>query len=89
MSKIHEVMVSAILPVIKKVGKIEMQQVLFNIKESNSPEIYKTTLQGLYSNFKLLKEVATKTKSHLDDGIIELVLEAVQENAGLEGFVLD
>jgi hypothetical protein len=60
MLKIHEIIVSAVLPIIKGVGKLEMQNVLLGIKEHNTPETYKNTLQGLHSNFSLLKEAASK-----------------------------
>jgi len=88
MSKIHEMIASAVLPIIKGVGKLEMQNVLLAIKENNPPEIYTNTLHGLHSNFSLLKDVASKTRSNLDDGIIDLVLEAVKESADNDGIVL-
>ena len=89
MSKIHEIIVAALIPTIKTVGKIEMENVLSGIKEHNSPEIYKNTLQGLYSNFLLLKDVAYKTTSKIDDGIVDLVLESVKESADSNGIVLN
>ena len=85
MSKVKTVLVEAVLPVIKAVGKAEIEVALSGIKEHNTAEIYQTTLQGLHSNFVLLKEAANKTKSKIDDGIIELVLEAVVENAAADG----
>ena len=85
MSKIKTVLVEAVLPVIKAVGKAEIEVALSGIKEHNTTEMYRTTLQGLHSNFVLLKEAANKTKSKIDDGIIELVLEAVAENAAADG----
>ena len=85
MSKVKTVLVEAVLPVIKAVGKAEIEVALSGIKEHNTVEIYQTTLQGLHSNFVLLKEAASKTKSKIDDGIIELVLEAVTENAVADG----
>ena len=88
MSKINEIIVAAILPAIKAVGKIEMENVLSGIKEHNTPEIYQNTLQGLHSNFYLLKEASLKTRSRVDDGIIDLVLEAVKESADADGIVL-
>ena len=81
MPKIKEVLIEAMLPAIKAVGKAEMIAVLSGIKDHNTAEIYQTTLQGLHSNFSLLKEAADKTKTRVDDGIIDLVLEAVQESA--------
>ena len=72
MSKINEIIVASILPAIKAVGKIEMENVLSGIKEHNTAEIYKNMLQGLHSNFSLLKEASLKTSSRLDDGIVDL-----------------
>jgi hypothetical protein len=88
MSKIREVIVAAVIPMVKAVGEIEMKEVLSQIKEHNTPELYHNTLQGLYSNFSLLKEVTVKTKTKIDDGIIDLVLEAVIESAAADGIVL-
>lgn len=88
MSKIHEMIVSAVLPIIKGAGKLEMQNVLLSIKEHNTPELYRNTLQGLHSNFSLLKEASLKTKSNFDDGIVDLILDAVTETANSDGIVL-
>lgn len=88
MSKIKEIIVASVLPAIKEVGKVEMKQVLSGIKEHNEPEIYRNTLQGLHSNFSLLKDAASKTKSRFDDEIVDLVLEAVKESADADGIVL-
>jgi hypothetical protein len=88
MAKIKEIIVAAVLPAIKEVGKLEMEGALLEIKQNNTEEIYKNTLQGLYSGFSLLKQATLKTKSKVDDGIVDLVLEAVQENASADGIVL-
>jgi len=88
MTKIHDLIASAILPIFKGAGKLEMQNVLSCIKEHNTPDTYRNTLQGLHSNFLLLKEAAVKTKSNLDDGIVELVLEAVKDTASTDGIPL-
>lgn len=88
MPKIKELIVKAILPAIKAIGKAEMEVVLSGIKEQNTPEIYRNTLQGLHSNFSLLKQAALKTRSRIDDGIPDLILEAVKENADADGIVL-
>lgn len=88
MSRIKEIIVEAVLPAIKAVGKVEMEKVLSGIKEHNTPQLYKNTLQGLHSNFNLLKDVAIKSKTKIDDGIIDLVLEAVKESADASGIIL-
>jgi|SRR6186997_3306534 len=44
--------------------------------------------RGLHSNFSLLRDAAYETKSKIDDGIMDLVLEAVQDSADRGGIVL-
>jgi len=88
MPKIHEIMVTAILPAIKAVGKLEMENVLSDVKEQNGMETYQNILRAIYSGFSLLKEAAVKTKTRIDDGIVDLVLEAVKESAAANEIVL-
>ena len=87
MSKIKEVIVATILPAIKEVGKVEIKHVLAGIKEHNQMDVYKNTLFGLHANFSLLREVAVKSKTKIDDGIIDLLLEAVQESADADNII--
>ena len=89
MSKIKEVLVNAVLPAFKAVGKVEIKEVLWGIKVHNPAEFYQTTLQSLHSNFTLLKSAAVKTKTKIDDVIIDLILEAVEENAETDGIILN
>jgi len=42
----------------------------------------------MHANFSLLKDVASKTNTRIDNGIIELILEAVIESAEIDGVVL-
>ena len=88
MSKVKEMIVKAVLPAIKTVGKIEMKSVLWGIKQHCRKEIYQDILKGIYADFSLLKEVAFKTHTRIDDGIVELILEAVEESAEIDGIVL-
>ena len=88
MAEIQEILVKAVLPIVKAVGKVEMEHVLWGVKENNSMETYRNTLQGLHSDFSLLKEIALKSETRIDDGIIDLVLEAVKETAEADGITL-
>jgi hypothetical protein len=81
MPHIKEIIVASLLPAIKEVGKIEMKEVHLGIKEHNEPGVYRNTILSLYSNFSLLKTAAITTRTVVDDGIIELILEAVRECA--------
>lgn len=88
MSKIKEAIVEAVMPIVKAAGKVEMEIVLSGIKEHNNTDVYKNTLVSLYSNFSLLKEITIKSKTKIDDGIVDLVLEAVKEKAAEDNIVL-
>lgn len=88
MADIKEILATAMIPVIKKVGKLEIKEVLSRIKEHHAPELYRETVLSLYSNFSLLKFVTIKTRSKFDDGIVDLILEAVKEHADADGIIL-
>jgi hypothetical protein len=88
MAKLKAILVETLLPAIKAVGKAEMEIVLLNVKEHQTSEIYQDTLRALHSSFSLLRDATLKTKSRIDDGIVNLVLEAVNTNAEAEGIVL-
>ncbi len=88
MPKIKEIIVEAVLPAIKAVGKMQMINAISGIKQHNSMETYQNALKGLHASFSLLKEAAAKSKTKIDDGIVDLVLEAVWESAESDGIVL-
>lgn len=85
---IKELMIAALLPALKEVGKLELKEVLSNIQAHNSLDIYTNTLKSMNSSFLMLKEVAVKSKTMIDDGIIDIVLEAVKESAQEDGIQL-
>ncbi len=88
MSKIKEIIVAAVLPTIKAVGKVEMENVFSGIKKNQSSDIYQNILKGLHSDFSILRVAALKSKTKIDDGIIDLMLEAIKESAEADGIVL-
>lgn len=83
-----EILVSAALPMVKAVGKAELSELLETIQKNNTPEMYGNTLTAVYSSFSLLHEVAVKTKTKIDDGLIDFVLETVVEKAQEAGINL-
>lgn len=80
-SKLNEILVSAFIPAIKAVGKAELSSILEKIQDHNSVEVYTNTLRSIHSSFLLLKEVAVKSKTKIDDGLIDMVIESVEEAA--------
>lgn len=83
-----EASVQIALPFVKVVGKAELSILLDSIKAHNSPDFYTHVLQSLYSNFTLLHEAALKTKTKIDDGLVDFVIETVREKAGADGINL-
>lgn len=88
MSKFNQVIVSLVLPAIKAVGKAELSTILYTIRDNNTPEMFANLLMALSSTFAMLDEVAKKTATKIDDGLIDMVLETVQEVADAQD-VLD
>ena len=81
MKKLHEILISSLLPIIKTVGIIEIKEVLAKFAEEEKPVSLSQFLKAMNSNFELLAEVAKKTKTKIDDGLIETILEAVRQFA--------
>lgn len=88
MSGIKETLVAVLIPAIKAIGKLQLSEVLSKIQTNNSREVYENTLQSIHSSFSLLREVAVKSKTKIDDGIIDMVLETVEEAAEEDGVTL-
>jgi hypothetical protein len=80
MSKANPLFLEILVPAIRSVGKAEMKILLSGLREHNSQDFYDNVLKSIHSNFILLKDIAAKTKTRFDDGIIGLVLEAVEES---------
>lgn len=80
-SKIEEIAVSFVLGAVKSVGQAEIGDLLDKFKELNPPEDYENLLKGLHGNFSLLAKLAIKTKTKVDDGLIDFVLQAIEDAA--------
>lgn len=85
---LKELLLAGIMPVLKSVGKAEILDVLAKVQSNNTPQMYEQTLKAIHSSFSLLKEVTVKTKTKIDDGIVDLILEAVEEAASDAGIDL-
>lgn len=83
-----DILVQAALPMLKAVGGAEVDEILARIKENNTPEVYAETLKGGHSFFKLLNEVAVKTKTKIDDGIIDIFQTSIETAAAADGITL-
>jgi hypothetical protein len=81
MLNIKEIIAASVFPAIKEVGKLEMKEVLAGVKNNNGSVVYENILHAVYSSFSILRKSAVKTRTVVDDGIIDLVLETVRECA--------
>lgn len=85
---IKEILANAAFPIIKAVGKAEVDQVLRNIKAHNTPEVYANALKAGHGFFALLDTAAVKTKTKLDDGMIDIFQQAIEEAAADDDITL-
>lgn len=88
MAKERTMLMDVLLPAVKSVGKTEIKMALSGIKERHTEELYRNTLQELYSNFTTLKVASRSTKTSINNGLIDLVMEVLRESAGEEGIHL-
>lgn len=77
---LKELIVAGIMPVFKGVGKAQLEDLLQQLHD-HEPAVYADTMKGLYSAAKVLHKLADKTKSKIDDGILDTIIEAIEENA--------
>ncbi len=80
-SKFNDFLVGLFSPMLKAAGKFYLKSVLQSIQDHNTVIVYTNTLKSINSSFSLLDEVAKKSKTKIDDDLIEAVLEAVKESA--------
>lgn len=71
---------------VKEAGSIKIADILANIKEHNSPEVYANALKSGSAFFSLVGELAKKSKTKIDDSVIEIFqgpIKAAAEAAGI------
>jgi flagellar capping protein FliD len=86
--KFNDFLVNLFMPMLKAAAKFYLKIVIQQIQDHNTPAIYENTLKSINSSFTLLDEVAKKSKTHIDDDIIEAVLESVRESATEDNITL-
>lgn len=81
MASLKEILIATLLPAIKSVGIMELTTVLNKIRESKKAPEFEDILKSLHGSFSILLFYAKKTKTKIDDGLIQTVLEAVENVA--------
>ena len=79
------VIVSIFLGAFKEAGKASVAELLANIKEHNDEETYQEALKAGNAFFNLLSKVAAKSKTKVDDGVIEIFQSPIQDAAEADG----
>lgn len=77
----REILAQIGLSAVTAIGKMQLIELLNKIKDGNPSLDFVNTLKGLHSSFSLLRDLAIKSKSKIDDGIVNMVLDAVAEVA--------
>lgn len=87
-SKLGEIIVSAIVPIITSVGKDKLVEVLQKLKNDNEAA-YKTVLTSLYGPIDVYLEAITdKTKTPIDDSFVDALKQAIEQSAAINGVTL-
>lgn len=73
---IKEFLLSALIPTLEAMGEPYLEQLLEKLNYADADE-FTTDIQGSYSLFSRLDALAKTTKTPVDDGITETVLEAI------------
>lgn len=77
----QEILVGAIMPTIKTVEKAQLSDLLEKLKEAETKENVENDVKALHGIFKRLDALAQKTKTKIDDNLIDGVVEALEEFA--------
>lgn len=78
---LKEVLVSAVLPALESIVSAELSTAFQSVQQHNTPEMYANTLKGLHSGLVLLKTEVAKTKSRIDDGVIDMLISSIEDAA--------
>lgn len=80
--------VSIFLGAFKEAGKLSVIGLLANIKEHNDEQTYLDTLRGGNAFFNQMAKLAAKSKSKVDDSVIEIFHQPIKDAAEADGIEL-
>ncbi len=76
-----EILASIGLAAVTSIGKTQLIEMFTKIKANNNEELFANALKSTASTFSMLAELASKSKTKVDDAIVVMVLDAVREVA--------
>lgn len=82
-----EVLIESFMGPIKAIGQIEIGDLLEKLDVAEDDAEFAEDLKGGYRLFKRLQLLAEKTKTKIDDGLLDLVVAAIEmkaESAGID-----
>lgn len=77
---IKEFLLNTLLPTLESLGESKLEELLDQLSEKEG-ENFALDVIGTYNLFTRLSILAKKTKSKIDDGIIDTVIEALEATA--------
>lgn len=81
----QELIVAAVLPAVNAVAAQKIGEALDKVKDNNTPEVYEQGIRGLHAGLSLLATVTDKTKTKIDDKLVDGLLETVQTHGEENG----
>jgi len=86
-SKLTEFLVNSLVPVFEEIGESKLVEVLQDFHDKN-PEQYEVSIKAGHVFIQPLIEYVKKSKSKIDDGIVDAIHDAIDTSAKMNGIDL-
>lgn len=82
------IVVSIFLGAFKEAGKAQAFELLAKLKDSSTPEEYEDFIKGGVLFFRRMSALAAKSKTKIDDGVVEIFKDPIDSVAEAEGIAV-
>lgn len=83
-----ELLLRILLNTASQTMQLTVRELLLNIKQHNDKATFEATLKAIYNSMTLLRQLAEKTKSTIDDKAVDIFRQPAIDIALEEGIVL-
>lgn len=77
---IGEILLGALVPTITTIGQVKLVELLDQFHDKD-PEHHKATCQSLWIGLTQLAVLVDKTKTNIDNAVVDALLGAIQQSA--------
>lgn len=81
MINLKEIFLTPFVAAIEAIGAAGLVEGLDQMKKDESPEDFAQIIKVFYANFSIVLKYAKKTKTKIDDAVVQTILDAVKQVA--------